>query len=676
MNRVDLQAAHATCDGSTLIVSTGHVRRAWRLTNSGLATASLVDETSGTRWVDREPAVDDRDWYVFTLLPAGAKCELVSAELAAVTDDPFTSDRVEAALEFRYPKTGLAVRYRVWAYPDAPGLRTQLALKALESFGPEQLPSYVGGSYAERLAFDPRPCARIAAGYYNDPQHRNRDDTPILRRTQRDGDLAEANGGREHYDWASLLGLDRPVDGAGLTLVKESSKCVNQDGIDGGAFILEPDHVRVTGLGMTPFLFANARGSGPWLPQDRFRLAWANWCLLHPEGETQRQLAVKRFDRLRFCPVPGVDLQSRANTWGTRDAGAPARSAAAQDNVLKEIDACADLAIDAMAIDDGWQCPTDGTHPPDTDWRPHPEVYPDGWGPVREAAKHAGVVLDLWIPATVDLKHMTRNFDEAGFETFKLDWYGMPHRDAVDTILDRARCLIEHSGHKVRVSWDVTENMPRVGYYLGREFGSLHTSNRRCSPTNQRIRHVIHQPRLVLRDAWQLARYLNLQQIEVPIVNAADVRPEDANAQTYGDAYLVAASLMGVPLFFQEVHRYDPTARDRIRPLMQKWREHRDELSRGYVFPIGDEPCDAAWFGFQNHRVEDGSGYLLVYREKDAAGDSQRLPLHLVEPGTSLRMTDVLTGDAFDTSLDADGAIPIAIDAVPGFRWLRYKPTR
>ncbi len=586
-----------------------------------------------------------------------------------VTGDPFTADHLQADFEFHADDAGVGVRYGVRVYPGIAGVRTRLALRALRPFAPLELPSYIGGSYAESLPLDAAACRRLAAGYYNDPQHRNRDDTPILRQETHDGPLAGAGGRREIYDWCNLLTLER--DGAGLTLVKESNKCVNQAGFDGGAFVLDERGVRVTGLGMTPYLHGTA--GGPWLTEDRYRAAWATWTLLHPAGESHRQLAVKRFDRARFNPDPTRLVRSRANTWGSREPGPDARDAAAENNVLREIDACADLHLDAVAVDEGWQTPADGKHPADTDWRPHPDRYPDGWRPVVDAAERGGVQLDLWIAAFADLQHMTRNASEGGFDCFKLDWYSTPNRDAFEVLLDKVHALIKQTGNRLRVSWDVTENSPRLGYFTGREYGSLHPSNRHASSPQARSRHVVYHPRLVLRDAWHYAHYLNLNQIEFPIQNVDRITPADGNASEHPHDSTVALTLMGVPLFFQEVQLYDAAARSLIRPVMQTWREHRDAMARGYVFPLGDEPCDAAWCGFQSHDPASGTGYITVFRELHAPDAERAMPLHLIAPGTTLRLHDVMNGDVQCVTTDDAGAVPIRIDQPAGYRWLRYK---
>jgi len=426
---------------------------------------------------------------------------------------------------------------------------------------------------------------------------------------------------------------------------------------------------------------------------------------------------LKRFDRARYAP-PVSDLLSRANTWGTRPPGDEARAAATEASVLDEIRSCADLGVDALAIDDGWQYPAAGRdggeasaaaqiaekHEPaggpagPLGWQPHPDRFPAGWSTVRRAAAEAGVQLDLWIAgASASLEQLARNIERGGFKKLKIDFLNLPTRDLLDLLLEKTRRLAEHTRGRpgtpeataqsagecerdadasetrgVRISWDVTENAPRLGYYLGREYGTLHVANRKPTYDYRRVHHIAYTPRLVLRDAWHLSRFINLAQVEIPIQDVDRIDPEISNAGRYSHAYCTAIALMGVPLFFQETKFLSKTARDQIRPILSAWKAHRDRIGEGYVYPVGDEPCDAAWTGFQCHRHEEESGYVLVFRELYAGDEEAKVGLHFLQ-NTELEWTDVLSGETWRASADAAGAVQFALEHPASFRWLSYR---
>ena len=669
---VALGDARLKWDGARLTLDSGPFHRSWHLTATGLATATL--RHAERAWVEREPGDDGCDWYLFRLVGSGSRGELTDLRLREQHTPRLTHPHVEATAEFTYPDKAVAIRYVVRAYPGAAGVRTQIAVKALRSFGREEAPGYPLESYAEALPFDPSAYERCAIGYYNDPQHRNHDDTPLLRREKRSGDLAE--GPREIYDWANLLDLrvssdTDPACAGGLVLLKESHKCVNQSGLDTGAFVLRSDGLRVTGLGLKPNNYVKAKF---WLRHDSYRTAWANWCVPYAGGEAEMQLALKRFDRARFQTTAGHARYSRSNTWGTRKPGPEAQAAASGDNLLREIESAADLGIDVVAIDDGWQCPAEGgaSGAPD-EWAPHPERFPTGWVGVREAAEKAGVNLQLWLPgARATLGEMLRNIEQGGFTGLKVDFLNFPTRDLLDSVLEKIDRAVAHLGDRLLISWDVTEMMPRLGYYFGREYGSLHIANRTPGyPGAEPFQdHIAYTPRLVLRDAWHLAHYLNLDQIEICIQDVERLDPDVSNAPSHSYAYATAIALAGLPLFFQETQFLGEGGRQQIRELLALWREHREAMDRSFVFPIGEEPCDAAWTGFQIHDPETGNGYLILFRELHAeSGEYALTPLFLNPETTAWHE---LSGA--EPPQREGKALRFRIDPAPGFRWYRYAP--
>ncbi len=660
---VTLGEAEIHWDGENLNVHNASFVRQWRMTDRGLATARLANGEKN--WVARNPRNTDCDWYLYKLIMPQSRAELEKVSIDKVENPSLTASCLIAVAAFIYPDSEIAVRYTVQMFPDAPGVRTQLNIRGLRPFGREEITSHLLESYAESLPLPTASCERQAVGYYNDPQHRNHDDMPIMRCENRSGALAEEK--REIYDWANLLSLQR--DDHGIIFVKESHKCVNQDGIDTGEFVLKPEKVLITGLGFKGNSYAALES---WLPHDRYCWCWANWCVPFKGGEAEKQLSLKRFDRACFNPRPEKNVYSRSNTWGTRKPGDEARRAATQENVLKEIKSCADLAIDTVTIDDGWQFPLAGLdNSIQHDWRPNPERFPEGWIKIREEAEKADVNLHLWLPgARVSLEQIIRNVEEGGFTGLKVDFLNFLNREDLESVVEKIDRAVKYTDNRLSISWDVTEKESRLGYYFAREYGSLHTSNRKAKFDTKRVHYIAYTPRLVLRDAWHLAHYLNLNQIEIPIQDVDQVDPEISNASAYSYAYCTLMATVGLPLFFQETHCLAERARNETRRIMQAWRKHREAMAKGFVFPIGDEPCDESWTGFQIHDSATGEGYVLVFRELHASRDQRELPLMFLE-NQSLDWEDILSGEKW-TDKNA-GVLNCRISEVPGFSWLRYK---
>lgn len=649
-----LHDARVHTDGDQLIARTGCVQRTWRWTQTGLATMQIIELASGRT---RTAAVEQCDWQpLVTEDPTEARLIELTADVS--DDEGFTTQHIAAAALIEYPTLGLTLRWVLWVYPDAPGLRTQLSVKAADDRYTQKADMSQGlpvDMHVEQVPIGAADCRRRFLGYYNATQQRNTTHENILKEEV----IAHPLSYREWCDWASAACAED--DEGGIALVKESHKCVNQAGHTSGMFMCDQSRGLInTGWGMRPQEIST----------DTFTPGWATWTIVWTGGDLQREVAFKTFDKTRYPIDPARDVYVQANTWGSTTNGQDARLAATQDPVLKELESCADLGIDVLQIDDGWQVPP-GNHtwqPEDNRWHPHPESYPDGWGPVKDRAAELGVRLGLWAAAQpVGLDQLKQNYTDGGFEQYKLDFAVLKKREEIDGLMNKVREFIEWTGHKVRVNWDVTENPARYGYFFAREYGCIYLENRKP----QRPVGVIYRPHTVLRDLWQLSKYLNLHRFQCSIQNIDRVDPALSDAHLHSHAYATAIALMGIPLFFQQTRYYTDAARDQIRPLLATYKQHREAIYSGIVHPIGDRPDNASYTGFQCHLPGTDEGYLMLFRERCNHQPQHTYHLGWLDAGR-IELTDLLTDQTTEAQLGADGALAIRIENAPGFGFLRY----
>ncbi len=646
--------AHAWTEGNRLIVTTGRLRRVWCWTAEGFATCEVIDDDAGRSWTGQ---VAGCDWQPPDGLAAAAGH--LEALSAVVNDDEgFTGKHVAVRARIAYRDLGFLAQWSVWAYPGAPGLRTHLSLRRIDGATTPEPPSGQGqpaDTRVDRVPIGAGPCRRRLLGYYNDTQHRNDTYLDLLKEHV----IAHPLRGREWCDWASAACVED--DAGGIALVKESHKCVNQPGHATGGFVCdETDGLSCTGWGLHV----------DEVSADAFTPAWATWCLVWSGGDLQREIAFKSFDAVRYPIDPRRDIHVQANTWGSTDNGRDARRAACQGSVLAEIDACADLGVDILQIDDGWQVPPGHPHwdPGANGWRPHPEAHPGGWAPVRARAAERGVKLGLWAPAmSISGDDLKASHTEGGFVQYKLDFARLAGRAEIEALMRKVRDFIAWTGHRVRVNWDVTENAARYGYFFAREYGPIYLENRK--PV--RPPSVVYRPHTVLRDLWQAAKYLNLHRFQCTIQNVDRVDRQRSDAHLHSHGYATAIALMGVPLLFQELKYLSKQARDDIRRLLGVYKAHREAIYRGIVHPLGAKPDNARWSGFQCHLDDDTGGYLLIFRERCNTEATGTLDLGWVRPGT-LALTDLLTGRRRQAPVGRDGAVTFRIDRAPGFGFLRY----
>lgn len=649
-----LHQASAWTDGLRLFVSTGRVQRVWRWTEAGLAPDALTELSTGRRWVQSSLACA---WqWPDGAEPAGAVLRAMSADVG--DDEGFTSEHLRVTVEIDYPGCGMRLVMVVWAYPGANGLRTQMGARLLGLSVPPAAvvsPREATAARVDALPLDDGLCRRRLLGYHNDTQHRNDTHQHLLKEEV----IVHPLRGGEWCDWASAICMED--DAGGVALVKESHKCVNSAGHDTGGFICD-EHAGVvcTGWGVRPHE----------LTPERTTFGWATWTLAYAGGAVARQHAFKAFDRVRYPIDPERDIQIQANTWGSGAGGDESRRAASEKSVLAELPICAELGIDVLQIDDGWQVPSGQTHwqPGERGWRPHPECYPNGWAPVRQRAAELGVRLGLWAAAMpISLEELQQAYAEGGFTHFKLDFADLRSRGQLDELIRKVRAFVQWTGHHVRVNWDLTENTPRFGYFFAREYGPVYLENRKP----RRPPSAVYRPHTVLRDLWQIAHYLNLHRFQCTIQDVARVDPGRSDAHLHSQQYAVAAALMGLPLFFLETKLLTAEARRQVRELLAVYLQHRAAMFGGLVDPVGDCPDNASWTGFHCHEPGADSGYLMLFRERLNEQPERSIALG-VPPRRRLRVTDLVSGVASPVEADTNGAMALTIDEAPAFRFLHY----
>ena len=101
------------------------------------------------------------------------------------------------------------------------------------------------------------------------------------------------------------------------------------------------------------------------------------------------QHAIKRFDRARY-PVFADDLFILGNTW---DPGDPLGNKFTEESfVLKQIPALANIGVDVLQIDDGWE--QGGSLQDANGFLP---IYKNGWKDIKTEADRNNLKLGLWV---------------------------------------------------------------------------------------------------------------------------------------------------------------------------------------------------------------------------------------------------------------------------------------
>jgi hypothetical protein len=612
---------------------------------------------SGQNFVGRNSGLLS-DWK-YPCLSERAYLKNISAKVS--DDNGFTSQHIEVTANFIYPFDKLNIQYIIWIYPDAPGIRTQLFMKTLEG---AELKKDDRENITEQLAVDENLKKVMFWGYADGTQYINQDSTPIMKTELRER-AVDAN------DWASGICLSDHKQG--MILIKESTKCFNRGIVaNNGRFLVDEKKVINTGSGY----------SIEELEDKEYKSSWASWTILFSGNNDDMQLALKQFDRIRYPVDKKRDMYIIANTWGSASKKKDSKLAAREENVFREIESQADLGIDVQQIDDGWQ----GGNTASNNWRPVDSLslnaagkcdslmvetiamYPSGWENVKNQALHNNVRLGLWVHGDkVTYNDLVWNYEQGGFIAIKYDFFNMKTKTEADIHLIKVRDFICHTKHHVRVNWDVTGRW-RIGYYLGRDLGAVYLENRK--PVGRTA--TIYRPYLVLRDSWHLAHYVNLNKFQVTVTNIDLVDKQLSDAHKYSNRYSFAISMMAVPVFFQETQLYSKEAREELKPLITLYKQHREKIFDSFIFPIGDQPDNASWTGFQAYNPNSKGGYLTIFREFNNTEKKHTFKLLFIK-SRSIKLINLLTNEISELGVSSEGELTFQIDISADFRFFRYE---
>lgn len=646
---VQFENSHVFTKGDKLIISTGKIERTYRLTSAGFSTISLKKLAQNSEFIKPEKSLTC-DWEIIKQTPGILKS--LSAKID--DDEKFTDTHICVEAEFEYLENKLMLKYMVWVYPNSEGLRTQLQLKALPGFNAHK--ETFEKDITETIYLKEITGGNEAFGYMQGIKTNM--DVAILKEEQIPHTIQQIN-------WASGLILSHK--NKGVILIKESNKSTSlkkEQDVATGGFLFDKNKISISGAGMFP---KNLR-------DDKYLKCWANWVILYSGNKDDANIALKKFDRRRFPVHPDRDIFMMANTWGTEDTRPPCLYAAREENVLKELESVADLGIDMLQIDDGWQT---------KDWLPaknsaehqkkdvigNYKIYPEGWENVKNKANKLGVKLGLWAAWTISSDKLFWNYDSGNFSAFKLDFANLNTIEKRDDLMGKARALIKHSNYQTCVNWDVTETPPRAGYFYGREYGNVYLENRKVTTARPNVQYI---PYKVLKDAWLLSKYVNLNKFQVTVQNIDMTKDTTkTDAKKYNHPYVVGIALMASPIFFQETHFYAEKAKAQIKPILAVYKKHRKEMYAGYVFPIGDEPDNKSWTGFQNYNPDTKTGFLTIFRELNNKENEKNISLNFLK-GEKIKLQNLLTEETKTIQLNQN-EITFAIEKPAGFQFFKYE---
>ena len=648
-------------EGDVVTLGNSRIERVWTTRMPSLSTISFFDKLSEEGW-----ATDNTRESVITT--NAALTGLAALKVRGVEAEVVEAPTSKPCLRVRFTLKSRALD--AWKcfdlYPNVPAVRAWLELRAREDV------SNLDYTQVEALFLDLGDTRATAVELHD-----------LTDATNHLASIWEFDLSKPRRMRGNNVFVERE-DGAGIFAYKESP--VPNSQLYHLYYDFEASERGVSGVGAG---FHN-------LPAGETRRTYAFTFGVYSGGLDGGILALKEYQAARYKLVPERDYIISANSWGDFSTNI------SEDLLIKEVEVAADLGVEAVAVDAGW---TRNVMGGDTD----PEKFPQGFGPLCKRAKELGVKLELWmVPTRLDgsllkdhpdwvartnnlvpcdlqptyfgvmltgielcnpecfrwMKDYFLRFYDEGFARFKMDTFQM---DGFDTLkgdlYDHYEALrrlmheltIERPG--LTFTQDSTRtNRPIYDYFM--DYGIIFLENRyQNRPLDHNGRYL---PWKTLRNLWQIAPYIPPQKLNMELCNDED---------GYSAEYVLGTVMFANPLFWESLAAISPESKERLRPLIALYKEHRAAIYAGHIFPIGEMPDGVAWTGFQSHDPKTGSGYMIVYREDSPEATYRFRPKFL---SGSVHFEDVL-GERGAWSVErAEDGVEVTLPDPRTFRLYRY----
>ncbi len=346
----------------------------------------------------------------------------------------------------------------------------------------------------------------------------------------------------------------------------------------------------------------------------------------HP-AEAERIL--KRYLRLRFPDTPGHAPAVTVNPWGCGNY--PQRFSLAFTKA--EIAAAAEIGADQYQIDDGWQAGQTLAELSRRNRHVKPEFWDiadsiggeAGMADLARSARDHGIQLGLWFAPSFPIeyrdwewmgKYLVELFRRYHIADYKIDAMKLRTYEAEANIRRLFSLAQRESDGKIRFDLDIT-NGQRGGYFMLQEYGRIFLENRFMNHSGT----LAYSPEIILNNLWNLARYLNIQTLQIEIPNPEDFdpvryEPSLPDPREYAIEYWAAIALFANPLLWYTPSTMSAALRRRLRMMMDWHHQLRPALLRGTVFPVGAEPDGKSLTGFRLEDETETSTHLLLFRER------------------------------------------------------------
>lgn len=650
LRAAELQGCYASLENDVLTLGNERIRRTFAWNNGNLISQAIADVAA-----DQELTFEDKrvDFSLGELTKKARSAEWTSRVVKNSTTPPQL--QVEIVTSF----DAIDVRRVFRIYPNC---------------------SAIGCDYYLRVRNDAvspfAPAATTLQTVRLPGVHWRYRAVEFLDRTDQINNLVKESSALAYTHPVQLRGnillAQNPLGQPALFMIKEAPCSFVQLHYPEFDFSCSINETKVVGLGIA----AEDLVKGEWI--RAYGLATG----ICEASETAILRSLRLYQKQLRQQLPARDDMIMMNTWGDRNRDARI----GEQFVNQQVDACSQLGISHLQIDDGWQQGLSRNSASasgklwdlwdESSWQPHGDRFPNGFAPVVKHAKRQGVDLGLWFhPSNADdyaswqrdaqiVINLYRNF---GVRYFKIDGIKLPTKQSevnLRRFLDR---VLDETDGQVVFNLDATADN-RGGYLYMYEYGNIFLENRYTDFGR-------YYPYWTLRNLWMLSKYVAPERLQIEFLNKwrnpdkyAAHDPLAPRAIPFD--YQFAVTMMAQPLAWFEGSELPEEGRA-IAPLIKAYRAVQSGIHRGVILPIGDEPNGTAWTGFQS-LVDQEHGFLLVIREYNDVAAAKILLYDLAGKTISCEQIGG-HGKSRLMTVDTDGMVRFELPGPHTFALYRYE---
>ncbi len=662
------QGCRISLKNDTLVIENSQIKRAWLWNNGNLITLTLESKMGKFRW---ETSNKQADLYL-PLESQSASKAVIKSEL--IPDSYQYVKHVRTTIQ--YQLGNLLIKKIIKLYPHCPAIATELFYKGKASknwfntlanaVDQKNIETISRSSEAtklpsmEQLTLPGKHWKIKAVEFFDVTDRFNTLVLPVNAIAYRQPALFRGN----------LLFAENLENGEGFFLLKEAPNSNTQLHYPQGDYLIGGGNFKMLGLGIDSLDI---------LPTEWIR-GYGYVTGLYKGDGTEKEDALRNYQQKIRPVLADRDEMIMLNTWGDRGQDTRVNEAFC----LKELELAAKMGISHFQVDDGWQAGKSANSAfggsfkdiwsnPDY-WKPDPVKFPNGLAPLIKKGKELGIEICLWFNPSIqnnfadwekDAGALIGLYQTYGIRTFKIDGTNIPNKEAEIRLRMLYEKVMEATAWKAVLNLDATAGR-RGGYFYFNEYGNCFLENRYTDWGN-------YYPYWTLRNLWMLSQYLPPQGLQIEFLNKwrnGDKYKNDRFAPgNYSFDYLFAITMVAQPLAWMELANL-PAEAFQSAQTIRKYRQIQQDLHKGSIFPIGNEPNGKSWCGFQSSKGK--TGYVLIFRE-DNAQNSAMLSTRM-EPQKEILFVPLLgNAKAFETKSNSKGEISFTLPTPNSFALYQYK---